>query len=178
MPPIDPTSESPLAAALPESDAPPILPPDVGSADLPAASLITKDTDDAPVQDDETHQKAFDGIHRWQGTELLAYSFGRESLFYQLRAAVGAPDIDTVLIDQDAFLADAARILWLCSHSPAAFRHLRGTPALMQEAVEAWADIHIPRGTRQLASLTAMQVFEEGAVNIAIPSDPPGESGN
>ena len=168
---------TPINTVLPESSDSPTLPADASPGKIAPAPAILVDSSDSD-QDDESHQKAFDGTYRWQGEELLPWSFGRESLFYQLRNAVGAPDIDHALADRDAFLADAARVLWLCSHQHAEFRHLRGSPSLMQEAIEDWADVKIPRGKRAAATLLALQIFDDSAVNIAIPSETNADSGN
>jgi len=156
---------------FPESSSAPELPEDPVSAPLDSAPVITRDDAPEEASDDSARSAAFSEEPEFQGRAIKPWSFNREALFYQQRAAVGAPPLDAVLIDQDAFLADAARILWLCSHEPSAFRSLRSDPASMQEVIDAWADENIPPAHRLEASLVAMRIFENAALNLAVPAD-------
>lgn len=171
------TTDPEKTSDLPESDAPPELAPESTPDDLPPAPAIQKDP--GAADDSEAERvAAFDSLAEWNGQELDAWTFGRESLFYQHRAAVGAPDIETALSDLDAFLADAARILWLCAHEPGDFRHLRAQPVLMQEAIDEWAETHIPRGRRSAATTIALVIFNDAAANVPTTPDNDSSSGN
>lgn len=165
-----------LPKDLKDSSASPILPTDAAPTQI-APATVTVD-EGAESQEEESHQAAFDASYQWRGKELHPWSIGRESLFYQFRNAVGASDMDAALVDIDAFLADALRILWLCSHLPSDFRRLRPHPTLMQEAVEEWAEKNVTKGQHSAATSLALQIFNDAGANIATPSDTSEESGN
>lgn len=140
----------------------------VSTAGMP--SMPRRDrADDGDLQ---SRQGAFDTEFFWKdaaGTQvpLQAFGSGRESLWLQLRNAVGAPGLAFVMNDIDAFFADACRILFLCLHRPEEFRHLRGNPGEFQEAIEEWTDRAIPRGSnlRLDATLLALRIVNQSNVN-------------
>lgn len=124
-------------------------------------------------------ENAFDAEHSWQvwnqqsscfeARVLHGYSSGREALFYKLRAADGALPLAKTLEHLTTFLADAIKILWLCSHEPADWRMLRGNLPLFLETIEAWGDVNVPRAKHVEAVNLALQIFNEAGVNRAVP---------
>jgi hypothetical protein len=123
--------------------------------------------DDGGGADEAARKRAFGAEFSWRGRALNAFSVGRESLFYELRLAVGAPPLEQTLRDVTGFLGDAVRILWLCAHRPEDWRHLRGAPLLMQEEIDAWADENV-RGTAE-AALTGLRIFNSAGMNVHEP---------
>lgn len=101
-------------------------------------------TEDLPDPDLAAHtkerEKAYTAVHQWNGQPLKPFSIGRESIFFELRAAAGAPRLAAVIQEPIAFLGDAMRILFLCSHDPENWDHLRGQPVAFLRAVEKWAE--------------------------------------
>lgn len=77
---------------------------------------------------------------RFQGEELQPFERSRRAYFMQQRLAMGAPSLEACLMDMDAFVGDAWRILWLCSHDPADYYQLAGKPADVQLLIDRWAD--------------------------------------
>lgn len=137
----------------------------------------------------EEREAAFDAEHSWpvwdehrncfEPVTLHGYTSGREALFYKLRAADGALPLSKTLEQLTTFLADAIKILWLCSHEPADWRGLRGDLPAFLEAVEAWGDRNVPRSKQVEAVNLALRIFNEAGVNQAVaePTDR-ADSGN
>jgi len=157
-------------------------------------------TEDIPDPDLAGHikerEKAYAAVHQWNGKPLQPFSIGRESIFFELRAAAGAPRLSAVQHEPIAFLGDAMRILFLCSHEPEAWDHLRGQPVMFLRAVEQWAEGNdswrldqapstkhqAPRITRdqQLKAVrVALQIMNDAGTNRAepAPSDREDDSG-
>ena len=109
--------------------------------------------------DERERQQAFDAEFEWHGKTLLPWSSSRDSLFSQQRLAMAAPSLAACLEDTDAFVADAHRILWLCSHTPQDWSVLRVSPAALQNAIDAWADEHVPIREAYLASSKALEIY-------------------
>ncbi|MFT3991057.1 MAG: hypothetical protein QM680_06560 [Luteolibacter sp.] len=124
--------------------------------------------------EEKQREEAFYSEFMWKGKELQPFSSGRESLFHQIRLAAGAPDFASVLDDVDAFLADAIRILYLCSCEPQDWRHLRSTPLLWQEEIENWGDFFVPNNEKAQAVLLAMQILEKAYLNRHEPAPETG----
>ena len=112
---------------------------------------------------------AFDAEHEWNGVALFPFSIDRESLFAQQRLAMGAPPIMTVVNDFDGFLADAMRILFVCSHKAEDFRPLRRDALVFQEAIEDWANRNIPRAKRGEAIVLAMNIYADSVATAHEP---------
>lgn len=104
-------------------------------------------------------QEAYDAEHEWRGETLHGFSVSREALFGQLRLAMGAPQLRHCLGDPDAFAADAQRILFLCATPPEMWNRLRADMALLQGAVDAWADDHISPAEKLPAETLAMRIW-------------------
>ena len=134
-------------------------------------------------------ENAFEAEYTWpvwkeekccfQPALLYGYSSGREALFYKLRAADGALPLSKTLEQLTTFLADAIKILWLCSHEPADWRMVRGDLPLFLETIEAWGDVNVPRSKHVAAVNLALQIFNEASINKAVPEPSErGELGN
>lgn len=104
---------------------------------------------------------AFDAGYSWNGRELLPFSIGREALFSQLRTAVGAPPIHAAVRDFDAFLADALRLIFICSMTPEQLRPLRRDAVVFQEAVESWADANVKPSQRAEAVALGINIYAD-----------------
>jgi hypothetical protein len=106
---------------------------------------------------------------QWNGQTLQPYTSSREVLFEILRGATNAPPLALTCQSIDAFFPDAIRILYLCSHTPDDWRHLRNTPQEWQEKIEEWADTAVPLARKGEAVNTAMRVWNRGYANEHIP---------
>ncbi len=122
--------------------------------------------------DEKAREAAFDADYFWDGVPLKAFSSSREALWGQIRAMAGAPSLGFALVDLESFFADAMRILFLCSHEPEEFRHLRADPAAFQEAIDKWADENIPRKEKIQAVELALAIYNDSAVNQHEPAPP------
>ena len=154
----------------------PILPDDPAPGRIAPAPAIIIDED--PSAEAEERELAYDAQPEWDGVALLAWSFDRESVFYSQRRSMGAPPLDDVNDDISSFLADAARILWLCSHGRSEITALRSKPAVMQDVIDDWAEFAIPRGSRMEATRLALRIFNHGGINKPIPVEDGTPSGN
>lgn len=161
---------------LPESDQAPILPVDPSPSKIQPAPAIIIDED--PSSDADDRELAYDAQPEWDGVVLRPWSFDREAVFYSQRRSMGAPPLDDVNDDISSFLADAARILWLCSHDRSEITALRSKPAVMQDVIDDWAELAIPRGSRMEATLTALRIFNHGNIKKPIPVEDGTPSGN
>lgn len=120
---------------------------------VPPAPPVVVDDEEANAELKE-REEAFAANPMWKNEEL-SWSITKESIFYQLRAANGAPPIEVSLEDGNAFLADAIRILFLSIHEPEDFSSLRSKPTLFQERIENWAEGEIltPQDELNLSSV-------------------------
>lgn len=141
---------------------------------LPEAPPVVMD-DAAFDEQEREREEAFNSEPMWAGKLLQPFSISRSSYFYQQRFAVGAPPLESLLLDENTFLADAVRILFLCVHDPQHYRHLRSKPAEMQELVEAWADENINTPALEIKAVTvALELFNAASANEAV-SAPSGD---
>jgi hypothetical protein len=76
----------------------------------------------------------------FRGIALKELTSSRQAIWTQHRLAVGAPPLELCVNDVNAFMADALRIVWLCSHDSAVWNGLRGNPAVLESAICEWAD--------------------------------------
>lgn len=160
----DPTMHPTITPDTPELatdhiSAPPIAPRIIEDATTPA--------------EEKEREQAFDFAPTWKGRALLPFTSSRKSLFLQHRVAMGAPDLGDCLRDLDAFLADAARIIFLCSYHPTdpipghevGWGILRTDRHLLQTAIDAWTDEHIPAGTEAEATLLGYRIYASSLTN-------------
>jgi hypothetical protein len=156
----------------PEKPAGPALPPPLPATPAAAAGDGAKDQAE--------RDRAFDADYEWNGKALLPLSIDRESLFLQLRTAVGAGDIMAAVRDFDGFLADAIRILFICAHTPEELRPLRRDPLLFQECVEAWAvkNVKPEQRSRAIAQAINMYADTKATEHEPVPAGEKDESGN
>ena len=163
----------------------PIVPEPVAAAPVaePPAMPVAVFADGGDDEADEREREAaFDAVFRWRGRELLPFSSSRKSLFLQLRLAMGAPDLTACLRDLDAFLGDAARILFLCSHAPEdrlaggqapGWGQLRANPAALQAEIDRWTDENIPGGSESEAVVTGYRIYAAAGRNRHEPAPGP-----
>ena len=145
---------------------------------LPPSARPVRSDPAAAATDERKRQAAFDADGTWQGRPLNPFSISRETLFLQLRTAAGAPGIYQAMMDGEAWFGDAVRILWLCLHGPADWRDLRGEPIRLQEAIDAWADEHIPRGAKPDLVMLTIRLWNDSQINAhePVPGDAIGEA--
>jgi hypothetical protein len=152
---------------------------DIGRPPLLPPSIEAKREDQHEAQ----RQQSFDSAFAWNGQTLHGFTISRESLFHQLRLAIGAPALGFCLDDTFAFTADAARILWLCAHTPQDWSVLRCSPAAHQNVIDEWAEANIPPAQAAAARLLAMDILVHASRNAHEPAPAPGrphgdDSGN
>lgn len=156
----DPTSDS---TAIPRvhTDCPE---PAVIHCDPAPRAPHTTAHEDSPAHE-AARQAAFDSVFEWHGQRLQPFSSSREALFAQHRLSMGAPDLQRCLDDLDAFFADAARILWLCSHTEADWGILRCSPPQLQAAIDRWTDEHIPGHESAAATMIGFRIYAASLKN-------------
>jgi hypothetical protein len=171
--------------SLPESSAPPeVLEDSHGPIAGPVIEArpptVIEDDPDPDQQDpeEEARQEAFDDVPLWNNQPLKAWSFTRESVFHSLRRSMGAPPISEVNSDLNAWIADAARILWLCSHDELEISVLRPQPAVMQAAIDRWAEEALPPQKRQEAVDLTVSIFNRATLNRPIAVNDGTPAGN
>ena len=104
------------------------------------------DEGDVVDQGEMEREEAFQvpGV-RWNDKKLLPFTMARKAFFLSWRTAMGAPSLALCFAgDADAFLADALRLIFLCSQSPEKLEDLRYDLRKMQAACDAWADECVP----------------------------------
>ena len=155
-------------------------------ADLPEEHVVrsvgkgarpSRDQGDDRAKDREA---AFDAEFAWRGAPLHPFSIDRESLFSEVRLANGAPPIVKTSADFDGFLADALRILFICSHTKDDFRPLRRDPIAFQEAIDAWAVENVARGEQSAAITLGIEIYVSSFAteHEPVPSEKRDEPGN
>ena len=128
------------------------------------------------------------GIFSLKDKPLHPFSSGRRSLFEELRHAVGAGSLRSVLSDMEehgepaAFLPEAARILFLCFHSfdeLIAIRLEAGSLVKIQIQIDKWLDESLPNELAQRAACAlALQIFNQASLNQAEAAPRKGGVGN
>lgn len=161
----------------------PFKPTDSTDESVPSVPSVTI-TEDPPAEERE-REAAFDAVFRWRGVPLLPFSSSRKSLWLQLRVAMGAPRLASCLADHHAFIADAARILFLCSHEPhtpprppakrgdpeargqrEGWATLRDEPATLQSEIDRWQDTNITGMDEEIAAVdVAMNLYAAAYAN-------------
>lgn len=137
----------PLATVTPPAE--PVIHEDTQPAALPqAAGEIPQPADDPDSPE----------VFTWRGVRLHPFTTSRAGLFAQHRLAVGSPNLYLVIDDVDGFLADAVRILWLCSHTPKDWSSLRCDPSAFQSVIDQWADAD-PDFDSVAAVLLALKIY-------------------
>lgn len=137
----------------------------------PRELLSTDDRDGAAFEHEAEvrRQDAYAAVYEWRGAELRPWSIGREQLYFRLRAADASLPLAVALQHPETFLGDAVKILYLCHHEPAEWRYLRSDVAAFLEAIEAWAEQHIPRHLQSDAMELGMRILNDSASTRAVP---------
>jgi hypothetical protein len=94
----------------------------------------------------------------FRGVPLEKLTPSRQALWTSHRLAVGAPPLELCVKDTNAFLADALRIIWICSHDSSVWSVLRGNPAAMEQAISSWAD-EVPGENAAEVVLLGLRVY-------------------
>jgi hypothetical protein len=96
-----------------------------------------------------------DGQRALETYELLPYLRSVEDLWHRLCES----DVPVRGADNpDVWGGAAVKLLYLLSHPPAAYRHLRSQPERFLEVIEAWGDENVPRERTLDAVTLAMQI--------------------
>lgn len=112
------------------------------------------------------------GPHKWQRWlydpvtrarrqeeyELLEYKRSIEDLWHRLCHADIPIPMGDVMSNLDAFASCAIKLLYLLSHAPWEYRHLRDDTGLFIEAIEAWGDENVPRARTQELIVMVMNI--------------------
>ncbi len=141
----------------------------------PALELSTEDPELTAAA--TARRDAENAVYKWRGKVLpYPFSIARETLFYSLRVAAGAPSFQSLMTQQMAFLGDALRILFLCSHAPEQFEHLRSDPMQFIHAIEKWGDTNVTRDENVELVTLAWKIFNDSNVTAAQPVPRDGNS--
>ena len=143
-------------------------PDEMSSAVEPPGMVVYDDVQAADREAEKKREGEFRKEPEWNGQPLvLAVSV--EAHFEEFRAAIGAPPWSQV--SYESFTADAFRLLYLTAHRGAEYRHLRGDPVALQEAVEAWAEEAIGRERTEEAKEVAFELWRHR--NDSMPEEMP-----
>jgi hypothetical protein len=146
-----PTEESPVVHLdRPEES--------ITQVDFAPKAPHTSQHEDSDVEQ-SARQAAFDSEFDWHGKRLNPFSSSREALFAQLRLSMGAPELQRCLDDIDGFFADAARMLWICSHTSDDWGVLRCSPSDLQATIDKWCDENIAPYETSAATLIAYKIY-------------------
>ena len=136
--------------------------------------------------------------NRWNDKLLKPWSRERESLFVRLTDIdEGSAGLDQLpqmitrlaerdksariedLVDAHLFIEQASLVLFLASHEPEQWDHLRGRPAAFVRAANAWAEQGIPLGQEWPAihQALALRTQHRSLVAIRRPSGHGGAEG-
>lgn len=119
-------------------------------------------TDDTPLPAVEETAPVERGRHfwdrrleggEWEHYELREYKRSVEDLWHRLCEADAPIPLADALGNLDAFAGHAIKMLYLLSHEPWQYRHLRADTPLFLEAVEQWGEVNVPR-ERTVAAVT------------------------
>jgi hypothetical protein len=136
--------------------------------------------------------------NRWGGLLLKSWSRERESLFIRITDIdEGRSGLDQVpqmiarlaerdesariedLVDAHLFIEQAGLVLYLASHEPEQWDHLRGRPAAFVRAANAWAEQGIPLGQEwpSIHQAVALRTQHKSLIAIRRPSGHGGAEG-
>jgi hypothetical protein len=133
-----------------------------------AAVLSTEDPELANAA--KARAEAENAVYKWRDKVLPhPFTISRETLFYSLRVHAGAPSFGQLMTNQMAFLGDALRILFLCSHAPEEFDHYRSEPAAFLAAIEAWGDANVTREENVALVTLGWKIFNDSTITAAVP---------
>lgn len=110
----------------------------------------------------------------WHGKKLAPFAIDREGDWRAHRAALGAPEL--VKVFGEAFLSDALRILFFCSHEPEQWL-AAGDSIALEKRIRAWAAENIAAGEQSAATILAIEIFNSAYVNRAVPEEAGGDAG-
>lgn len=99
------------------------------------------DTSASTVERD-IHEEAYNFEPCWNDKPLEGFTTARQALAAQLNSHTPGIGANAT---EEAYMPGAWSVLWLCTHTPDQWRHLRNQPALWWEEIEAWAETHCPR---------------------------------
>lgn len=175
--PTPPPAEA--ESTIPEASLPRALVSDKLPAPPPPAPIVIEDD---PGQDQDhasriTHQEvsretAFQAIpFTWHGVALAPFAIDRESDWLLHRALIGAPYLGLVFEHASAFLADARRILWFCSHDPSAWltpSAAEDRAVALEQRIRTWGNAHIHPGEQIEATTLAFSIYNRAHTNRAL----------
>lgn len=154
---------------IPSSASAPLSPAE--SPVLPPPQIVAIDTAAPSGQDgaEKAREAAYDAVYEWQGIQLLPFSESRERLWMRLCAGdVPLPDVIDAA-NLDPYISHAVKLLYLCSHQPEEFRHLRPDTGLFLETIDAWGEKHVPREKSLAAVTLALRITNDARRSLAIP---------
>lgn len=98
-------------------------------------------------------------LEEFQGTRLHAFSVGRQVVYHDLRNMLQLPPISQCVGDNDEFLPEAARILFICLHSAEELQHFRLDLKTFQQRIDRWMESNIPAADSYIAQIIAMRIW-------------------
>lgn len=98
---------------------------------------------------------------------LLPYKRSVEDLWHRLCELDVPLPYGVITGNLDAFGGPAVKLLYLLSHEPHEYRHLRPDPGLFIEAIDAWGEENVPREKTVEAVTLALSIH-----NAAHEADP------
>jgi len=142
--------------------------------------IVATDPVTAPPESDPEavinaqREAALDAVHQWyhpdgKPYDLEPFSDGRDFLLWDLVNIDGGIDWKLVKLNNTLLLPTAAKLLYLCSHKPAAWRPYRSDRMAFIEAIEAWASRYIPVSLHWQAMALAIRLINDSTINQAVP---------
>jgi hypothetical protein len=141
---------------------------------LPADPPATVFDDPGDIAPETTRRAAFHHRPEWKGRPLNGLSISMLCLFHELRESVGAPRLARTL-EGGTFLADAMRILWICSADEDTLEAAAGNLPRAAAAVRQWTEANVTIRDQIAAVETALSIWNSAHENEAEPQ--PGEGG-
>lgn len=105
----------------------------------------------------------------WHGKKLHPFAIDREGDWRAHRVALGVPELSSVL--SEAFMSDALRIVWFCSHDPGQWLPFLRDPVALELKIRKWAAENVGTGEQQEITRLAIDIFNSAYKTRAQPAD-------
>ena len=151
--------------------------PEKVEQDVPAAPVVVEDAA-VDREEEKVREAAYRSVPEWKGEALEPLSVSREAAWLELRCAMGAPRLALSIVDgsyadgggevmtgKGAWIADALRLLCICSMSGEEVTRARQDAVGFQMMVDAWGDANVKQVETVEAELVAYEVYNAAREN-------------